>query len=129
MYLAGVWCVQVTTLGQPRWELNCLTGGCWRLHPGQDLAHGDDVDVIVTSQDFIQPEQESIHHLWRLDKPGSMEIQTKGSSVLFIMSTTVAVIMIISFKECLLPDEIVGQDIVERIFIPDISTTVQHGAA
>ena len=117
----------MTALGQPGWELNCLVGGCWRLHPGQDLAHGDDVDVIVTSQDFIQPEQESIHHFWRLDKPGSMEIQTKGSSVLFIVSTTV--IMINQCKECLLPDEIVGQDIVERIFIPDISTTVQHGAA
>ena len=91
------------------------------------MTHGDDVDIIVASQNFIKPEQESVHHLWRLDKPGSMEIQTEGSSVLFIVSTTV--IMIIYYKEGLLPDEIVGQDIVERIFIPDISTTVQHGAA
>ena len=62
-----------------------LRGGGRALHPGEDLAHGHHVHVVIGPQHLLQPVEESLHHLRQLGKPGGVQVEAQGSSVLLVV--------------------------------------------
>ena len=63
-------------------------------------------------KDLVNPVEEGIEELWVVLEPGSVEVETEGSSVLVVMAV-----------------EVVGEEVVELVSSEDVGARVNHGAA
>jgi hypothetical protein len=63
----------------------------WVLDPLNDLSHGDEVDVVVVSQDFVNPVEESVEELWVVLEPSSVIVETQWSTILVVVTLEVVV--------------------------------------
>jgi len=84
----------------------------WILDPLNDLGHGNEINIVVVFNDFINPVQECIKELRVVFQPGSMEKQSKWGTILVVMSV-----------------KVVGEEVVELVSTEDVGTGVNHGTA
>lgn len=75
----------------PGLEVLGLRDGSWVLDPLDDLGHGNKVDVVVVGEDLIDPVEEGVEELGIVLQPSSVEVQTKRSTVLFVVAVEVVV--------------------------------------
>lgn len=73
------------------------------LDPLDDLSHSDEVNVLVLSQNLIDPVKEGIEELRVVLEPGGVEEETKRGTVLIVVTV-----------------EVVSEEIVELIAAQDV---------
>lgn len=96
----------------PGLEVSGLVRVLGILDPLDDLRHSDEVNVLVLSQNLVDPVEESIEEFGVVLEPGSMEEETKGSTVLIVVTV-----------------EVVSEEIVELIAAQDVGARVDHSTA
>ena len=79
---------------------------------------------------LVQPEQQRVQHVRRPHEPGRVEVEAQRRAVLFIMSEVYTSHVTMIWKDYLstLPDEVVGEHVVQGVGGPDLRAAVQHGA-
>ena len=82
------------------------------LDPLDHLRHGHEVDVGVLGQDFVHPEEESVHELGVVLQPGGVEEEAERGAVLRVVAVKVVV-----------------EESVELLAGQDVGARVDHGAA
>lgn len=63
----------------------------WILHPLNDLSHRYKIDIVMISQDLVDPIEEGIEELGIVLQPGSMEIETQRGTVRVIVTFKVVI--------------------------------------
>jgi len=82
------------------------------LDPLDDLSHSDEVNILVLSQNLIDPVEEGIEELGVVLEPGSVEEETKRGTVLIVVTV-----------------EVVSEEIVELIAAQDVGARVDHSTS
>jgi hypothetical protein len=54
-----------------------------------NLSHGDKVNVLVLSQNLVDPVEESVEELGVVLEPSGVEEETEGSAVLIVVTVEV----------------------------------------
>lgn len=113
---AGVWhptgWLAINDALLPPWfEVLDLRDRTWILDPLDNLGHGDEVHIVVVGEDLIDPVREGVQEFGVVLQPGSVEVQTKWGTVLFVVTI-----------------EVVVQEVVELITGEDVRAGVHHSA-
>lgn len=87
----------------PGFEASGLVGVLGILDPLDNLSHGDEVNVLVLSQNLVDPVEESVEELGVVLEPGGVEEETEGSAVLIVVTV-----------------EVVSEEVVELITAQDV---------
>lgn len=56
-----------------------------------DLRHGDEIDVVVVGEDFIDPVEESFEEFRVVFEPCGVEVQAQRCAVLIVVTLEVVV--------------------------------------
>lgn len=75
----------------PRLEVLDLVGGLRVLHPLDDLSHGDEVNIVVIRQDFVDPVEEGIKEFGIVLQPGGVEVEAERSAIRVVVTLKVVV--------------------------------------
>lgn len=75
----------------PWLEVLDFVGGLRVLHPLDDLGHGDEVDVVVVGQDFVDPVEEGVEEFGIVLQPGGVEVEAERSAVRVVVTLKVVV--------------------------------------
>lgn len=75
----------------PGLEVLGLRDGSRILDPLDDLGHGNEVNVVVVREDFVDPVQEGVQEFGIVLQPSGVEVETKGSAVFLVVAVEVVV--------------------------------------